>query len=231
MFNAILSIGKDSSAPTKLTARPDESGREELINTVYKQHRTKSRILDAYRRLKNALKVMQDDYMTSKDEGIFTRYSKLQSMVHEVVLLEKQYWQLLEIPNHEIPEAPNDYVVKVITALDQKNSGPTKSSGIASLLGATIGNVDKTKDMALSDALRNRSTEELRKDCDRLHSELYKLSKKYLGLRRILKNLVQDYQHSRYFPMVPRYQLLKAMIKQILRAPEFSEICHEVEDY
>uniref|UniRef100_A0A0N4ZCB6 CHAD domain-containing protein n=1 Tax=Parastrongyloides trichosuri TaxID=131310 RepID=A0A0N4ZCB6_PARTI len=231
MLNAILNIGKDTSTGTKITIQPEGSSRDELIHTVFKQHRTKARILEAYKRLKNGLKTMQDNYLQSKDEKIFSRYPKLQHMVHEVVLLEKQYWQLLDIPNHEIPESPNEYVFKVINILDQKNSGPHKATGISSLLGATLGNVDKTKDMALSANLRNKTTEELRKECDRLYSDIYKLSKKYLGLRKILKELVDNYQHSRFFPVIPRYQLLKSMIKQVLRAPEFSEICHEIDEY
>ncbi|CEF60437.1 Hypothetical protein SRAE_X000217500 [Strongyloides ratti] len=231
MLSAIFNIGKDSSNSTKIVVQPEGSSREDLIYTVYKQYCTKRRISDAYKRLKNGLKGMQDNYLQSKEEKIFTRYPKLQHMIHEVVLLEKQYWQLLDIPNYEVIESPNEYVSKIINILDKKNTAPQKCSGISSLLGATIGNVDKTKDMALSENLRNKSTEELRKDCERLYIEIFKISKKYLGLRKILKELTNNYQHSRFFPIIPRYQLLKSMIKQILRAPEFSEICHEIDEY
>uniref|UniRef100_A0A0K0EXA5 Uncharacterized protein n=1 Tax=Strongyloides venezuelensis TaxID=75913 RepID=A0A0K0EXA5_STRVS len=231
MLSAILNIGKDSSNTTKLTSQPEGSSRDELIYTVFKQFCTKGRILDAYKRLKNGLKTMQNSYLQSKDENIFTRYPKLQNMVHEVVLLEKQYWQLLDIPNFEVSESPNEYVLRIISIFDKKNTAPQKSIGISSLLGATIGNIDKTKDMALSQNLRNKSTEDLRKECERLYIDIFKISKKYLGLRKILKELAKSYQHSRFYPIIPRYQLLKSMIKQILRAPEFSEICHEVDEF
>lgn len=60
------------------------SSREELISTVYKQYRIRARLLEPYRRLKNALKKMQDDYAESKEHNMFLRYSHMQHMVHEV---------------------------------------------------------------------------------------------------------------------------------------------------
>uniref|UniRef100_A0AC34FGI0 Uncharacterized protein n=1 Tax=Panagrolaimus sp. ES5 TaxID=591445 RepID=A0AC34FGI0_9BILA len=232
MFNVLFSLAKDNNASSTPVASPGSSNRENLITTVYKQHRTRAKILEPYRRLKNALKNMQDEYLQSKDNNVFLRYNNMKHMIHEVILLEKQYWQLVDIPPQEVSESPNTYVLKIINLLDEKGGQPPaiKSGGIASLLGATMINVaDRTKDQNLHEQIRTKSTDELRKECDRLYTELYKLIRKYLGLRRVVQDLTESFQDTRFYPIVPRYPLLKTMIKRVLRAPAFAEICHEEE--
>ncbi len=72
-----------------------------------------------------------------------------------------------------------------------------------------------------------KSTEELRRECEHLNTELYRLIHKYQGLRLIVQELSESFQDSRLYPILPRYSLLKAMIKRVLRAPAFAEVCHE----
>uniref|UniRef100_A0AC35FLD9 Uncharacterized protein n=1 Tax=Panagrolaimus sp. PS1159 TaxID=55785 RepID=A0AC35FLD9_9BILA len=233
MFNVLFSLAKDNNASSTPIASPGSSNRENLITTVYKQHRTRAKILEPYRRLKNALKNMQDEYLQSKDNNVFLRYNNMKHMIHEVILLEKQYWQLVDIPPQEVSESPNTYVLKIINLLDEKGGQPPaiKSGGIAALLGAQMINVtDRTKDQNLHEQIRTKSTDELRKECDRLYVELYKLIRKYLGLRRVVQDLTESFQDTRFYPIVPRYPLLKTMIKRVLRAPAFAEVCHEVNE-
>uniref|UniRef100_A0A7E4UZB7 GED domain-containing protein n=1 Tax=Panagrellus redivivus TaxID=6233 RepID=A0A7E4UZB7_PANRE len=232
MFNVLFSLAKDGGSSAVPVASPGSSSRDNLIATVYKQLKTRAKILEPYRRLKNALKNLQDEYLQSKDNNVFMRYSRMQHMIHEVILLEKQYWQLVDIPAQEISESPNAYVFKVMSLLEERSSQPPpKTGGIASLLGATMLNVaDKTKDQNLYEQIRNKSTDDLRRECDRLYTELFKLIRKYLGLRRVVQELTSSFQDSRFYPIVPRYPLLKTMIKRVLRAPAFSEICHEASE-
>lgn len=61
------------------------SSRDGLITTVYKLRRTHVRILEPYRRLKNALKKMQDEYLQSKENNLVARYSKFDHMIREVI--------------------------------------------------------------------------------------------------------------------------------------------------
>ncbi|CAD5219106.1 unnamed protein product [Bursaphelenchus okinawaensis] len=228
MFNVLFSLAKDNASPGTPVSSPASSSRDGLVATVYKQYRTRARLLEPYRRIKNALKNMQEEYVASKEHNLFLRYTHMQHMVHEVILLEKQYWQLIDVPQHEVSETPNSYVLRVMTLLDQKsNSSAVKTGGIASLLGTTINIAEKTKDQSFYEDIRAMSTEELRKECDRLYTELYKLIRKYQNLRAIVRELTEAYQDSRYYPIVPRYHLLKNMIKRVLRAPAFSEVCHE----
>ncbi|CAD5226626.1 unnamed protein product [Bursaphelenchus xylophilus] len=226
MFNVLFSLAKDNVGPGTPVSSPASSSRDGLVATVYKQYRTRAKLLEPYRRIKNALKKMQDDYSEAKDHNIFLRYTHMQHMVHEVVLLEKQYWQLIDVPPHEVSETPNSYVLRVMTLLDEK-SNVVKSGGIASLLGTTINIAEKTKDQSFYENIRAMSTDDLRRECDRLYTELYKLIRKYQNLRSVVRELTEAYQDSRYYPIMPRYYLLKNMIKRVLRAPAFSEVCHE----
>ncbi|KHN86747.1 hypothetical protein Tcan_07015 [Toxocara canis] len=224
MFNVLFSLAKDGSSQSPC-ASPGNSSRDHLINTVYKQHRLRQRILEPYRRIKNALKKMQDEYAQSKEDNLFARYMRMQHMIHEVTILEKQYWQLLDVPGPGASEPATDYVRRVMEILDDVKAMPQRT-GIAGLLNSTF-NVDRTRDATLFESIKKMSTSELRKECDQMYLDLYKLIKKYLGLRKIVKDLYSEYRASRFLPMVPRYALLKTMIKNVLRAPEFAEVCHE----
>ncbi|KAK0398772.1 hypothetical protein QR680_002748 [Steinernema hermaphroditum] len=230
MFNVLFSLAKDGSSTGTPVASPGSSSRDNLIKTVCLQHRSRQKILDPYRRIKNALKKMQDDYLLSREKNLFVRYLRMQHMICEVIILEKQYWQLLDLPTQEISEAPNDYVIRIITMLDERSGQPVKVGGIASLLGTTMNIAEKTKDQTLITAVKAKTTDELRKECDRLYIEIYKLLKKYQGLRKELQELSKSYHETRFYPIVPRYIMLKSMIKRALRAPAFAEICHEVNE-
>lgn len=72
-----------------------------------------------------------------------------------------------------------------------------------------------------------RKTDELQKEADALTLQMHRLLKKYLGLRKLVKQLHEKYGSTRNLPILPRYSILKKMIKNALRAPEFAEICHE----
>ncbi|CAJ0602982.1 unnamed protein product [Cylicocyclus nassatus] len=228
MFNILLSMAKEGSSDCPQFTTPGRSSRDNLINTVYKLHRTRLRILEPYRKLKNALKQLQEDYLKSKEANPIMRYMKLQQSVREVVIMEKQYWKLLDIPAQDGAEESNDYVVRIIHLLEETSSAPP-SGGIGALLSSTMmgRNVETRVDQSLYDSIKSRKTEELQKDCENMYVQLYKLIRKYQGLRRIIKELHDKYDASRMYPIVPRYPLLKKMIKSALRAPEFADICHE----
>ncbi|KAK5965934.1 hypothetical protein GCK32_004791 [Trichostrongylus colubriformis] len=229
MFNILLSMAKEGSSDCPQFTTPGRSSRDNLINTVYKLHRTRLRILEPYRKLKNALKQLQDDYLKSKGMNPIVRYMRLQQSVREVVVMEKQYWKLLDLPNQEGSEDSNEYVVRIIHLLEETSPCPPSGGGIGALLSSTMmGRTMETRvDQSLYDSIKSRKTEELQKDCENMYVQLYKLIRKYQGLRKIVKDLHDKYDASRLYPIVPRYPILKKMIKGVLRAPEFADICHE----
>ncbi|CAJ0936805.1 unnamed protein product, partial [Mesorhabditis belari] len=231
MFNILLSIARDNSTesgPSTALANSAWSQRENLIQSLLKQHRARNKILEPYRRLKNALKVLQDEYLHSKDANPIQRYLRCCHAVRDVVVIEKQYWKLLEIPAQE-GEDPSEYVVKVVTSLEQQSGNQTApKGGIGALLGSSVmGRPEGRTDQEITERIRKMKTDELQKEYESMYSQLYRLIKKYQGLRRIVKELANRYEHTRLYPIVPRYALLKKMIKQALRAPEFADICHE----
>ncbi|KAK6047746.1 hypothetical protein COOONC_14748, partial [Cooperia oncophora] len=125
-------------------------------------------------------------------------------------------------PNNKSP-------FRIIHLLEETSPCPPPSGGIGALLSSTMmgRNMETRVDQSLYDSIKSRKTEELQKDCENLYVQLYKLIRKYQGLRKIIKDLHDKYDSSRLYPIVPRYPILKKMIKSVLRAPEFADICHE----
>ncbi|VDO28309.1 unnamed protein product [Heligmosomoides polygyrus] len=124
--------------------------------------------------------------------------------------MEKQYWKLLDLPTQDGSEDSNEYVVRIIHLLEETSPCPP-TGGIGALLSSTM----------------MGRTVETRKEAENLYVQLYKLIRKYQGLRKIVKDLHDKYDASRLYPIIPRYPILKKMIKSVLRAPEFADICHE----
>ncbi len=78
--------------------------------------------------------------------------------------------------------------------------------------------------------LSDKNTDELRKESANVLTETYKLIKKYLALRGLVAQLHSDFEGSKGYPIIPRYTMLKDMIKAVLRNPSFAEVCHEIEE-
>lgn len=83
-------------------------------------------------------------------------------------------------------------------------------------------------------------------------NDLYRLLKKYSGLRNLIRNLKvkylcncfkwkviytfvfvaqTEYGDSKLYPIIPRYSMLKDMIKDIMHNPDYMEVCHEVDNW
>ena len=80
-----------------------DPGRDAALQLVCKQHKTRSKVLEAYSKVKQALKTMGDEYVTSKEtRNLFVRYRLLRQMVKQVIILERQYWTLVDVPKQEV---------------------------------------------------------------------------------------------------------------------------------
>ncbi|ETN79882.1 hypothetical protein NECAME_09537 [Necator americanus] len=135
---------------------------------------------------------------------------------------------LKQLQDDYLKSKDSNPIMRIIHLLEETSSVPP-SGGISALLSSTMmgRSVETRVDQSLYDSIKSRKTEELQKDCENMYAQLYKLIKKYQGLRRIIKELHDKYDASRMYPIVPRYPILKKMIKSALRAPEFADICHE----
>lgn len=232
MFNVFLSLAKEGA--NGALPLGSSNNKEQLVMAVYRQYRAKKRLMEPYNRLRNAIKHMQEEYAQSKQQNLLVRYTHMQKIIHEVIQLERQYWQLIDIPAQAISETPQAYVLRIAELLDEQRSqhdaptgtaasSPRPGSAIAQLLGSTICIAERTKDSSMFTAMRAKSIEELREQCAQLSTDLFRLIHRYQALRLAVRELARAYQHTRYYPLVPRYNLLKAMIKRILRTPAVCE--------
>lgn len=94
------------------------------------------------------------------------------------------------------------------------------------------------------------TTVQIEQENTQMINDLYRLLKKYSGLRNLIRELKvcrfscdehgqllckfsffqTEYANSKMFPMFPRYTMLKKMIKDIMHDPDYMEVCHEVDN-
>ncbi|KAH9640438.1 hypothetical protein HF086_018104 [Spodoptera exigua] len=118
----------------------------------------------------------------------------------DVIRLETQYWSLVEIPRQEKAETVPAFVLRACAIMEK-----TQKSG---------------EDM---------TTIQIETENTQMTNDLYRLLKKYTGLRNLIRELKSDYVSSKVYPIFPRYTMLKDMIKDIMHDPDYMEVCHEVD--
>ncbi len=79
--------GSPAKASSWFSVHRLDPGRENVLGTLHKQIRGRNRILASYRRVKTALKDLQDQYVASKDtHNVIARYASMKKMIKEVNL-------------------------------------------------------------------------------------------------------------------------------------------------
>ncbi|KAF7635191.1 hypothetical protein Mgra_00005305, partial [Meloidogyne graminicola] len=229
MFNVFLSMAKnDTTNGSIFTSGNNFINKEQIINAILKQQKAKSRLIDSYKILQNEIKQMREEYIKSKKQNLISRYLNMQRMIFNLIQVEGQYWKMYELPIQSISETPFAYVLRVSELFDEKNIKNNNSSitilksgggAIKQLLGSSISIVERTKDVSIIALLKGKSIEDLNEICAELSIELYKLINKYIGMRHTIRELSKAYKHTRYYPLIPRYNLIKSMIKKIIRSP------------
>ena len=58
-------------------------------------------------------------------------------------------------------------------------------------------------------------------------NEMYRLLKKYNNVRNTVRELKVSYMDAKLYPFLPRYIMLKDMVKGVLRDPSYMEVCQE----
>lgn len=86
------------------------------------------------------------------------------------------------------------------------------------------------------------TTSQIDAENTQMTNDLYRLLKKYSGLRNLIRQLKvrlepagallklefqTDYDDAKLYPMILRYTMLKDMIKDIMLHPDYMEVCHE----
>ncbi|XP_066246077.1 uncharacterized protein [Euwallacea similis] len=198
--------------------------KEEVIETNERLRAVRVRMDESYDTAKKALVGLMTKYNESKHvHNVFQRYSLLKTMIKDVIRLETQYWTLVDIPKQEKQETVPAFVLRACSIMEktQKSGESVKTS---TKLAEEV--IDKKERI---ERLENMTTSQIDAENTQMTNDLYRLIKKYSGLRNLIRQLKIEYTNVKMYPMVIRYPMLKDMIKDIMLHPDYMEVCHEVD--
>ncbi|KXJ82235.1 hypothetical protein RP20_CCG015003 [Aedes albopictus] len=196
--------------------------REELLETNERLRAVRIRLEESYDTAKKALVTLMNKYGDSKSQrNVFNRYPMLKLMIKDVIRLETQYWTLVEIPKQEKLETVPAFVLRACSIMEksQKSGEGVKTSAKLAEEAA-----EKRERM---ERLEMMTTAQIEQENTQMINDLYRLLKKYTGLRNLIRELKAEYGNSKIYPIFPRYTMLKDMIKDIMHDPDYMEVCHE----
>ncbi|KYN38059.1 hypothetical protein ALC56_07553, partial [Trachymyrmex septentrionalis] len=208
--------------------------KEEVIETNERLRVVRIRLDGSYDTAKRALVELMCKYTDSKQvRNVFQRYNLLKNMIkpelptvlplQDVIKLETQYWTLVDIPRQEKQETVPAFVLRACSIMEK-----THKSGEGVKTSARLAEEAETKRDRI-ERLENMTTAQIEAENTQMTNDLYRLLKKYTGLRNLIKVLKEEYNGSKLYPMFPRYTILKDMIKDIMHNPDYMEVCHEVD--
>ncbi|KFB53252.1 hypothetical protein ZHAS_00021590 [Anopheles sinensis] len=204
---------------------PSGMSREELIETNERLRAVRIRLEESYDTAKKALVNLMNKYGDSKSQrNIFNRYPMLKLMIKDVIRLETQYWTLVEIPKQEKLETVPAFVLRACSIMEksQKSGEGVKTSAKLAEEAA-----ERRERM---ERLETMTTAQIEQENTQMINDLYRMLKKYTGLRNLIRELKSEYGNSKIYPIFPRYTMLKDMIKDIMHDPDYMEVCHEVDN-
>ncbi|EAA00924.6 AGAP001581-PA [Anopheles gambiae str. PEST] len=204
---------------------PSGMSREELLETNERLRAVRLRLEESYDTAKKALVNLMNKYGDSKSQrNIFNRYPMLKLMIKDVIRLETQYWTLVEIPKQEKLETVPAFVLRACSIMEksQKSGEGVKTSAKLAEEAA-----ERRERM---ERLETMTTAQIEQENTQMINDLYRLLKKYTGLRNLIRELKSEYGNSKIYPIFPRYTMLKDMIKDIMHDPDYMEVCHEVDN-
>jgi len=220
-------MGKFTQSVKRIVQEVKEDGtqggqpRDEVIAINERLRCVRARLDESYKTAKRALIQLHTNYNDSKAVSLMRRYALLKSMIKEVVRLETQYWALVEVPKQEKQEPVPAYVLRACATLEK-----TQKPGEGVKTSAKLAEEDEKRRERL-DRLETLTSLQIEQENTQLTNDLYRLLKKYAGLRNIIRNLKDSFMNSKMYPIVPRYTILKEMIKTAMRDPNYMEVCHE----
>ncbi|KAI1291954.1 hypothetical protein HDE_07534 [Halotydeus destructor] len=181
-----------------------------------------ARVHDCYSIIKKSLTTLHAKYEESKEEkNVLRRYALFKTMIKAVIKLDTQYWILIEIPKQEKQEPAATYVMRCCTviekAVDARLDGKTSS----------LKQAEEEERIREKRRLDEMSIPEIFEENNENTNDLYAFIKKYNNARDTVRNLKVSYMDAKLYPFLPRYIMLKDMVKGVLRHPVYMEICQE----
>lgn len=158
----------------------------------------------------NCLVNLQNEYIDSKNvKNVFQRYNQLKAMVKTVAKAELSWPPLSILPTQCRTEGVPAFVEKSAQAILTTTSCTDEERRKVE---------ERTIEMT-SKQVSDSNNQQI--------NDLHRLIKKYHAIRNIVKVLLKDYHESKIYPIVPRYLLLRDMVKDATHHPDYKEYCHE----
>lgn len=183
-------------------------------------HLSQQKISESYQTVRSALIQLHERYEASKAETVVRRYALFKAMVKDVICLDTQYWVLLDLPKQEKQEQVTSYVLRACATLEKASESRVQDASKANSRAEEEARERKQR-------LDSMSVQEIEEENSQSINDLYRLLKKYSNLRGIVHGLQISYTDAKVYPFIPRYNMLKDMIKCVLRDPCYMEVCHE----
>ncbi|XP_033332171.1 uncharacterized protein LOC117223779 [Megalopta genalis] len=222
-------VGKFTQSVRKIVQDVKDEGtssgqtKEEVIETNKRLRIVRIRLEGSYEIAKRALVELMCKYTDSKQvRNVFQRYNLLKVMIKDVIKLETQYWTLVDIPKQEKQETVPAFVLRACSIMEK-----THKSGEGVKTTARL--AEETENKQRIERLESMTTAQIEAENTQLTNDLYRLLKRYTGLRNLIRDLKEEYNSSKVYPIFPRYPILKDMIKDIMRNSNYMEVCHEVD--
>lgn len=163
--------------------------REEVIETNERLRAVRLRLEESYDTAKKALINLMNKYSDSKSQrNIFHRYPILKIMIKEVIRLETQYWTLVDIPKQEKQETVPSYVMRACSIMEK-----TQKSGDGVKTTAKL-NEEAIERRERLDRMETMTTVQIEQENTQMINDLYRLLKKYSGLRNLIRELKVIYE-------------------------------------
>ncbi|XP_076289641.1 uncharacterized protein LOC143213558 isoform X2 [Lasioglossum baleicum] len=222
-------VGKFTQSVRKIVQDVKDEGtssgqtKEEVIETNKRLRVVRIRLEGSYEIVRRALVDLMCKYTNSKQvRNVFQRYNLLKVMIKDVIMLEAQYWTLIDIPKQEKQETVPAFVLRACSIMEK-----TLKSGEGVKTNARL--ADGSENKQLVERLESMTTVQIESENTQLTNDLYRLLKRYTGLRTLMRELEEEYYSSKVYPIFPRYSMLKDMIKDVMRNSDYMEVCHEVD--
>lgn len=214
-------VGKFTTSVKKFVQDVEfDHTREGAVQTSERLFMAEQKVSESYQTVKCALIKLHERYEASKAErNIVHRYALFKAMVKDVTCLDTQYWVLLELPRQEKQEQVNAYVLRACATLEKASESRTQDAAAR----ATADEEARERKQRLD----GMTVQEIEEENAQTINDLYRLLKKYSNLRGIVHGLQIAYTDAKVYPFIPRYNMLKDMIKCVLRDPSYMEVCHE----
>ncbi|KAL2726723.1 hypothetical protein V1478_007001 [Vespula squamosa] len=158
--------------------------KEEVIETNERLRVVRIRLEGSYDTAKRALVELMCKYTDSKQvRNVFQRYNLLKVMIKDVIKLETQYWTLVDIPRQEKQETVPAFVLRACSIMEK-----THKSGEGVKTSARLAEEAETKRERI-ERLEGMTTAMIESENTQMTNDLYRLLKKYTGLRNLIRVL------------------------------------------